>query len=155
MNTTEITNTNSLEHPAVASQHEPLRCLHRFSNGKRCRLPGSESQAGLCSHHFRLSLAASFAPSPSDSADLSADLLPELSECSSGVDLRKFLARLLILVTQGRISPRRASVLSYITYQLLHPAGPAKRKPAPNPIKSSLLHVARNLTEKTQREALP
>jgi hypothetical protein len=52
--------------------------------------------------------------------DLSADLLPELSEFSSGADIRQFLARLLVLVTKGRISPRRASVLAYITNQLLH-----------------------------------
>ena len=52
--------------------------------------------------------------------DLSADLLPELSEFSASTDIRQFLARLLILVTKGRISPRRASVLAYITNQLLH-----------------------------------
>jgi hypothetical protein len=56
----------------------------------------------------------------SDFTDLSADLLPELSEFSAGTDIRQFLARLLTLVTKGRISPRRASVLAYITNQLLH-----------------------------------
>lgn len=33
----------------------PLRCLHRYANGKQCRQSGLESQAGLCPHHFRLS----------------------------------------------------------------------------------------------------
>jgi hypothetical protein len=87
---------------------------------------------------------------PDDSADLSAELLPELSECSSVVDLRKFLTRLLVLVTQGRVSSRRASVLSYITYQLLHSSVPSKKKPALSPIKYSLLRLARNVTEQTQ-----
>jgi hypothetical protein len=59
-------------------------------------------------------------PVNNDAEDLSADLLPELSEFSAGIDIRQFLARLLTLVTQGRISPRRASVLAYITNQLLH-----------------------------------
>jgi hypothetical protein len=55
-----------------------------------------------------------------DAEDLSADLLPQLSEFSPSIDLRQFLARLLTLVTKGRVSPRRASVLAYITNQLLH-----------------------------------
>src|SRR6266849_2848586 len=38
----------------------------------------------------------------------------------SALDINKFLARLVVLVTKGRISPRRASVLAYITNQLLH-----------------------------------
>jgi len=41
-------------------------------------------------------------------------------EFAAGADIRQFLARLLVLVTKGRISPRRASVLGYITNQLLH-----------------------------------
>jgi hypothetical protein len=46
--------------------------------------------------------------------------LPEPSEFSAGTDIRQFLARLLTLVTKGRIFPRRASVLAYITNQILH-----------------------------------
>jgi hypothetical protein len=89
--------------------------------GKRCRLSGSESQLGLCSHHFRLSAAgASGRQSPSDSLDVSAELLPELSGSGVRADLRQFLTRLLVLVAQGRVTPRRASVLAYITNQLLH-----------------------------------
>ena len=94
------------------------RCLHRFSNGKRCRRPGLESQYGLCSYHFHLK--AALPPPPSDSADLSADLLAGFSQFSSAEDLREFLTRLLVQVTKGRVSPRRAAVLAYITNQLLH-----------------------------------
>ena len=120
--TTTTTNTSStLEAPAVASQNEPLRCLHRFANGKRCRQSGLESQSGLCSHHFRLSsVAVAFPSSPVDSADLSAELLYDLSKFSSAEDLREFLTRLLVQATKGRVSPRRAAVLAYITNQLLH-----------------------------------
>ena len=59
-------------------------------------------------------------PSPSDSDDLSADLLPDLNEFPSGEDVQKFLARLVVQVTRGRVSPRRAAVLGYLTNQLLH-----------------------------------
>src|SRR5713101_615921 len=98
------------------------RCQHLFPNGKRCRKYATDSHFGLCLHHFTVSaaLGAARQQDQSDFTDLSADLLPELSEFSAGADIRQFLARLLTLVTKGRISPRRASVLAYITNQLLH-----------------------------------
>ncbi len=127
MNSTTTNSSSTVEIPPVTSKNDSSlprasregRCQHRFSNGKRCRLPGLASQSGLCSRHFHPTTAA-FPQSASDSTDLSADLLPELSEFSSGADIRQFLARLLVQVTKGRVSPRRASVLAYITNQLLH-----------------------------------
>ena len=95
------------------------RCSHFTADGRRCRLGVLDTRTNLCFRHSAL-IAAAAQPSHNDSEDLSADLLPELSEFSSGVDIRQFLARLLTLVTKGRISPRRASVLAYITNQLLH-----------------------------------
>ena len=47
-------------------------------------------------------------------------LQSDLSKFSSAEDLREFLTRLLIQATKGRVSPRRAAVLAYITNQLLH-----------------------------------
>ena len=105
-----------------SSFNDSSRCQHRFTNGKRCRLPASESQSGLCARHFNLSstVGASRLPSWSDSEDLSPDLLGQPCEFGAAVDVRQFLARLLLLVTKGRVSPRRAAVLAYITNQLLH-----------------------------------
>jgi hypothetical protein len=97
------------------------RCQYRFSNGKRCRLPGSKSQFGLCSQHFGLNFpAASQHQSQTDSEDLSSELLGEASGFESAADVKEFLARLLVLVTKGRVIPRRVAVLTYITNQLLH-----------------------------------
>ena len=83
------------------------RCQHLFPNGKRCRKYATDSHFGLCLHHFTVSaaLGAARQQDQSDFTDLSADLLPELSEFSAGADIRQFLARLLTLVTKGRISP--------------------------------------------------
>jgi len=133
---------------AIAADPPPAdsRCQHRYQNGTRCRLRCSDSHSGLCSRHFRMKNAAVLPSFPDDSADLSAELLPELSECSSVVDLRKFLARLLVLVTQGRVSSRRASVLSYIAYQLLHSSALSKQRPSSN-LKSSLLRLAHSAME--------
>jgi hypothetical protein len=105
--TTEPTSTHS------------SRCRHYTLHGRQCRLHALNGHNGLCFRDSALSSAA-LLRSPNDSADLSADLLPELSEFSSGADIRQFLARLLVQVTKGRVGPRRAAVLAYITNQLLH-----------------------------------
>jgi hypothetical protein len=101
----------------VSTRH--LRCRHFTADGTRCRLPILDASSHLCFRHSALIVDASQS-SQNDHEDLSADLLPQLSEFDSAVDINQFLARLLVLVTKGRISPRRASVLAYITNQLLH-----------------------------------
>jgi hypothetical protein len=53
-----------------------------------------------------------------DAEDFSAELLGNPSGLVSTIELKQFLSRLLLLVTSGRISPRRAAVLVYITNQL-------------------------------------
>ncbi len=130
MNSTTTNSGSTIEIQAVTTEKGSSlprasregRCSHRFANGKRCRNSASDSHFGLCLHHFKVSAAvgASRQKDPSDFTDLSAELLPELSEFSSGADIRQFLARLLVQVTKGRVSPRRAAVLAYITNQLLH-----------------------------------
>src|SRR5713226_2315256 len=88
------------ETPSASTVADPppadSRCLYRYHNGTQCRLRGSESQSGLCSRHFRLNAAAILPPAPSDSADLSAYLLPGLTHFSSSEDLREFLSHLLV-----------------------------------------------------------
>ena len=122
MNTTmqEATATLYPDPSTVITKNDSNRCQYRYANGKRCRLAGSKPHLGFCSHHFRLSNSVTSQHSCNDSEDLSSELLPELSQCNSAINLNQFLARLLALVTQGRISPRRAAVLSYITNQLIH-----------------------------------
>jgi hypothetical protein len=104
----------------VETDREPSRCHHRFPNGKRCRLPGADSQLGLCLRHFTLSAAAALfrKHAHDDSEDFSVELLGSPSELTSAIEVKTFLSRLLVLVTSGRISPRRAAVLVYITNQL-------------------------------------
>jgi len=108
---------------APADTPTPPRCEHHYPNGSRCRL--RPTQLGLCSRHFletRLNKAAATPLSHTidDSTDLSPELLPELSESSSAIDISQFLARLLVQLTKGRVSPRRAWVLNCIGSQLLN-----------------------------------
>jgi len=120
MNSTMTDTASTTEVPGVASQGDSTRCQQVYPNGRRCRL--NISQAGLCHRHLLQARVAKAlaAPAPSDFEDLSSDLLPEPSDFTSANDLRQFLARLLVLVTKGGVSPRRAAVLAYITNQLLH-----------------------------------
>lgn len=98
------------------------RCHYRYPNGRRCALPGLPAKSGLCLRHYNRQVAAGLplAPLPNDFEDLSQDLLPGVTAFSSSDDLRNFLTRLLFLMTEGRVSPRRASVMAYVTTQLLH-----------------------------------
>src|ERR1700694_5400870 len=83
-----------------------------YPNGKRCRLPGLLAHSGYCLGHTQANTPTAFPVNVQDhSEDLSADLLPDLSESDSAGDINQFLARLLVLVTKGRVSPCRATVL--------------------------------------------
>jgi hypothetical protein len=117
MDNTTVVSSPTSELPAVAPPADS-RCPFRYPNGRRCRLPGSASQSGFCLQHFRLTIPLPQAPS--DFEDLSADLLPQLSEFDAAVSINQFLSRLLVLVTKGRVTPRRATVMAYITNQILH-----------------------------------
>ena len=101
---------------------DPGRCHFRYPNGKRCTLPGLPATSGLCLRHYNRQITAGLplAPSPSDTEDLSADLLPEFSEFDTAEPINRYVARLLVLATKGRVTPRRAAVLGYLTNQLLH-----------------------------------
>jgi hypothetical protein len=115
-----IPESSALQLSPVKTDREPSRCHHLFANGKRCRLPGSDSQLGLCLRHFTLSAAADLARKHAhdDTEDFSAELLGHPSGLATTLEVKLFLSRLLVLVTSGRISPRRAAVLVYITNQL-------------------------------------
>ena len=95
----------------VATSDE--KCRHFTARGRQCRLRALRS--GLCFRHASLQLQP---PQPVD-VDLSADFLIQLDDLRSADQINQFLAKLLILVVQNRISTRRAAVLAYITNQLL------------------------------------
>ena len=121
MSTTTISSSSIADPIAVLPKNASSRCPYLYPNGKRCSLPGLQVHSGSCLGHSQTIVPAVLPVNlQDDSEDLTAELLPEL-EFNSGIDISKFLARLLRLVTKGAISPRRASVLSYIANQLLHP----------------------------------
>ena len=104
------------------------KCHHFTARGRQCRLRALRS--GLCFRHAALQLQS---PQPVD-VDLSADFLIQLDDLQSADQINQFLAKLLILVVQNRISVRRAAVLTYITNQLLHSLVAIKREIDSQPV---------------------
>jgi len=118
---------------AVVSDNEVVpsnkdKCSHFTARGRRCRLRALRS--GLCFRHAALQVQ----PAQPVDVDLSADFLIQLDDLQSADQINQFLAKLLILVVQNRISPRRAAVLTYITNQLLHSLVAIKREIDSQPI---------------------
>src|ERR1700730_9368329 len=90
------------------------RCSFRFPNGKRCRLLIVDPGFTLCFQHAKLK------PDHRELADLSADLFGDnLTELRTADQINCFLTRVVRLLAQNRISPRRAAVLTYATSLLL------------------------------------
>ena len=85
------------------------RCQHRYANQKRCRLSTQRLDARFCLHHLKF-----YQPS-----EVATALTANLAELKSPEALNDFLSRLLLLLAQNKISPRRAAVLGYLTSQLL------------------------------------
>ena len=86
------------------------RCLHRTASGRRCRIPAADAQSGLCSRH----------QVPATKVDVAATLTAGLDDFTDPVQINTFLSRLLLLLAQDKITTKRASVLTYISSQLLH-----------------------------------
>src|SRR5260370_33153836 len=109
MNTANVSSSFIPDPVAAPKKTAFSRCPYLYPNGKRCSLPGLPVHSGFCLRHSQ-AIAPTAIPVPvyNDSEDLSADLLPDLSEFNSGVAINKFLARLLTLATTGSVSPLRA-----------------------------------------------
>jgi hypothetical protein len=89
------------------------RCTHRFPNGKRCRLYTSALDSAYCPAHAKLPQNQQEPP------ETARALTANLTEFRSAIPINDFLARLLLLLAENKISARRAAVLAYITNQLL------------------------------------
>jgi hypothetical protein len=120
MTQTTITTTSDHDpsHPVTAK--DAGRCTFRLPNRSRCRLPALNPHSGLCCQH-----ASTLEPHDTD--DLSMDLFgevpeDELPELQTPEQISDFLARVVVLLAQGRITPRRATVFTYACSFLLRGA---------------------------------
>ena len=106
MNPTQSSTTSE------SSQESPARCQHRTLNG-RCRQPATDSAGTLCFHHARTQRQAK------DDFTLLEPLVRKTEDLQSLEGISEDLAALHNLLAEGRVSPRRASVIAYIDSLLL------------------------------------
>jgi hypothetical protein len=86
------------------------RCQHRTAAGRQCRSLTDDSSSGLCPHH---------AVPVSVKINFRDELTHEAFEFQRSQGVNNSLGVLYKLLAEGSISPRRASVLAYISSLLL------------------------------------
>jgi hypothetical protein len=89
------------------SINDSTRCQHRFANRKRCRLPIAANSISFCTQHRD--------PNEEDTADFSAILSADAENFQTAKGIHCSLSDLYLLLSKARISPRRASILAYIS----------------------------------------
>jgi hypothetical protein len=107
--------TMSQTHPSstnLPANESPARCQHRTLNG-RCRQPATDSAGTLCFHHARVQRQAK------NDFTLLEPLVRKTEDLQSLEGISEDLAALHNLLAEGRVSPRRASVIAYIDSLLL------------------------------------
>ena len=92
---------------ASASLNSLPRCTHTYPSGRRCRSSASSLESPYCPRHL-----------PKE--DPAASLVRDLDQFRSAADVTVFLSRLLGCLSRGKISTRRAAVLSYVSISLMH-----------------------------------
>jgi hypothetical protein len=118
MTHTTVTTTSADDQSQSAK--DAGRCTFRYANQGRCRRPAQSLHSNLCSQH-------SSAMELHDTDDLSGILFDELPEgelpgLQTPEEVSTFLARVVVLLAEGRISPRRATVFTYAASLLLRSA---------------------------------
>jgi hypothetical protein len=89
-----------------------VRCAHRDSSGRQCRLFVSDAHSDLCPQHHT-------EQKQKESADVSEILVKFSQAFQTAQGINHSLRNLFVLTSQNRISTRRAAVLAYIGSLLL------------------------------------
>jgi hypothetical protein len=106
---------------ASALDHE--RCQYRTATGRQCALHTLDPESSFCPRHAALQ--------SSDSVDFVEPLTKKACQFLNAQGINYSLASLYDLLASGRISPRRASTLAYISSLLMRslPAIDSDRHP--------------------------
>jgi hypothetical protein len=94
-----------------SSDSTPERCQYRTATGRQCCSVAVDPDSSFCARHA--------ASESGDSEDFSAPLTERACRFQNAQGINHSLGALYTLAAQGRISPRRASVLAYISSLLL------------------------------------
>ncbi len=98
--------------PRKPTSRDSRRCHHRFANATRCRMPALALGRNYCPRHADLIENES-------GADAAEELMKDIEVMNSADHVRVVLSRLIELVAENRITPRRASIISLICGQIL------------------------------------
>src|SRR5260370_8123362 len=110
----------------IFSNTSPL-CPYRSANARPCRLSAANLASPFCPSH------ASLPENQQEPSGTAASLTADLKEFRSAIPINDFLARLLLLLAESKISPRQAPFLAYITHHLLRHFPPTHPHSHPNP----------------------
>jgi hypothetical protein len=94
-----------------SSDFTPERCQYRTVTGRQCCSTAVDADTSFCARHA--------GSEPDDSEDFSAALTEKSCRFQNAQGINHSLGALYTLCAQGRISPRRASTLAYISSLLL------------------------------------
>ena len=100
-----------MTHKSPSSDFTPERCQHRTRAGRQCRSVVADANSSFCAVHA--------ASEPGDSQDFVVALTERACRFQNAQGVNHSLGALYTLLAQGRISPRRASVLAYISSLLI------------------------------------
>jgi hypothetical protein len=103
------------------------RCHTRTRDGRQCRMRAEDPAIGLCYRH------SLHRPGETDRLDDSLDLSQEIFAQEEGAydtteSINSILSNIIELVAQGRISTRRAAVITYALSLMLRSAVIAERQ---------------------------
>ena len=90
------------------------RCQHFTATGRQCASLAGDRSSGLCPRHATQSQTAS-----TDAANFRQALTRDAEDFQNAQGVNNSLGTLYCLLSEGIISPRRASVLAYISSLLL------------------------------------
>jgi hypothetical protein len=96
---------------SLSSDFTPERCQYRTPTGRQCCLPVVDPNFSFSPRHAQCQ--------PSESEDFLAPLTARACRFQNAAGVNYSLSALYALLAQGRISPRRATALAYISSLLL------------------------------------
>jgi hypothetical protein len=100
-----------MTHTSPSSDFAPERCQYRTATGRQCLSPVVDPNSSFCPRHASLQ--------PNESEDFLAPLTHKACRFQNSQGVNHSLGALYTLLAQGRISPRRATALAYISSLLL------------------------------------
>jgi hypothetical protein len=147
----KLQDSQSTASPAPSVPRGFQRCQARNRDRSQCRLHAQDPATGLCSRH------ALRACQVIDKLDDSLDLADEVLATKDGAyqttdDINAILSNVVTLVAQGRISPRRAAVITFALSLMLRSVVVMDRMLANTPRQISLEGAPRPIRDPIQPE---